>query len=70
MRRAVYVARIRKKRNAYRSSVGKPKRKRQLLRNKCRLENKIRINLRERGWCGVVWSGLISLKIRTTGGLL
>lgn len=49
MFRALYVARMGKKINAYRFSVGKPKGKRQLLRNTCRLENKIKMNLRERG---------------------
>jgi hypothetical protein len=55
MRWAGHVARIRGKRNAYRILVGKPEGKRPLGRPRCKWEDNIRMDLRERGWCGMDW---------------
>jgi hypothetical protein len=41
--------------NAYKIWLGKPERKRQLRRPKCRWEDNIRMNLRETGWEDVDW---------------
>jgi hypothetical protein len=49
--------------------VGKPEGKRPLGRPRRKWEDNIRINVRERE-DGVVWIGLISLKIVTSEGLL
>jgi hypothetical protein len=63
-----YVARIREKGNAYRILVGKPERKRRLgrHRHKWRIILKSILELYDR----VVWTGLIWLRIRTSGELL
>jgi hypothetical protein len=58
------------KRNAYRILVGKTKGKRPLGRPRHRWVNNIKIDLREIGWDGVIWIGLIWLRIGTSGGLL
>jgi hypothetical protein len=55
------------KRNVYRIMVGKSEGKRSLGRPRHRWEDNIRIDLRE---VVVVWSGLIWLRIGTSGGLL
>jgi hypothetical protein len=55
MRRAGHVARIRKKRNAYRILVGKPEVKRPLGRPRRRWVENIKIDLREIGWNGMDW---------------
>jgi hypothetical protein len=68
MRWAGHSARLGEKRFAYRILVGKPEGTRPLGRLKCRWEDNIRMDLREIGW--VVWTGLIWLRIGTTGGLL
>jgi hypothetical protein len=47
------------KRNAYRILVGTPEGKRPR-----------EMDLREIGWDGIVWIGLICLRIGTSGGLL
>jgi hypothetical protein len=47
-----------KKRNAYRILVGKPQGKRPVGRPKCRLEDNIKINLREIEWDGMDWIDL------------
>jgi hypothetical protein len=41
------------KRNAYRILVGKQERKRPLERPRRRWEDNIKMELRERGWCGL-----------------
>jgi hypothetical protein len=46
------------KRNAYRILVGKPEGKRPLGRPRCRWEDNIRMNLRDRGWGGMEWVDL------------
>jgi hypothetical protein len=51
------------KRNTYRILVGKPERKRPLGRRRHRWVDNIKID-------GVVWAGLIWLRIGTSGGLL
>jgi hypothetical protein len=50
------------KRNAYRILVGKPEGKRPLGRTRRRWVNNIKMNLREIGWYGVDWIGLIWLR--------
>jgi hypothetical protein len=46
------------KKNAYRMFVGKPEGKRPLGRHRCRWEDNIKMDLRER-WDVMVWTGLI-----------
>jgi hypothetical protein len=58
------------KRNAYMILVGKPEGKRPLGRPRRRWVDNIKIDLREIGWDGVVWTGLIWLRIGTNGGPL
>jgi hypothetical protein len=70
MRWAGHVARMGEKRNACRTLAGKPEGKRPLRRPRRRWVDNIKRNLREIGWDGVVWIGLIWLKIGTSGGLL
>jgi hypothetical protein len=55
------------KRNAYRILVVKPEGERPLGRPRRRWEGNIKMDLR---WDGVVWNGLIWLRIGTSGGLL
>jgi hypothetical protein len=55
------------KRNAYRILVGKPEGKRPLGRPKRRWVDIIKTNFRE---SGMVWIGLIWLRIGASGGLL
>jgi hypothetical protein len=57
------------KRNAYRILVGKPEGKRLLGRPRRRWVDNIKMDLREIGWDGMVWIGLIWLRIGTSGGL-
>jgi hypothetical protein len=68
MRWAGLVARMGKKRNAYRLLVGKPEGKRPLGRPKRRWVNNIKMVLLEIGWGGVDWIGLT--RIATSGVLL
>jgi hypothetical protein len=58
------------KRNAYRILVGKPEGRRPLGRLRRRWVDNIKIDLREIGWDGMVWTGSIWLRIGTSGGLL
>jgi hypothetical protein len=58
------------KRNAYRILVGKPEGKSPLGRPRRRWVHNIKMDLREIGWDGVEWIGLILLRIGTSGGLL
>jgi hypothetical protein len=53
-----HVARMGKKRNAYRLLVGKPEGKRPLGRPRCRWLDDIRMDLGEVGWCDMDWIGL------------
>jgi hypothetical protein len=57
------------KRSAYRILVGKREGKRPLGRPRHRWEDNIKMDLRERE-NGVVWTGLMWLRIGTSGGLL
>jgi hypothetical protein len=57
-------------RNAYRILVGKPEGKRPLGRPRRRWVDNIKMDLRERGWDCIVWTGSIWLRIGTSGGLL
>jgi hypothetical protein len=70
MRWAVYVARMRAKRNPYGILVGKPEGKRPLGRPRRRWLDNIKIDLREIGLDGMVLTGSIWLRIGTSGGLL
>jgi hypothetical protein len=54
-------------RNAYRILVGKPEGKRPLEKPICRWVDNIKMDLREDG---MVWIGLIWLRISTNGSLL
>jgi hypothetical protein len=64
---AGHIARMGAQRNAYRILVGKPEGKRPLGRPRCRWVDHIKMDLIEDG---VVWTGLIWLRIGTSGGLL
>jgi hypothetical protein len=55
MRWAWHIALLGEKRNAYKFSVGKPERKRQLERPRHSLKGNIKMNLREIGWGGMDW---------------
>jgi hypothetical protein len=55
------------KRNAYRILVGKPEGKERIGRPRHRCVDNTKMDLR---WDGVVWTGLIWLRIGTSGGLL
>jgi hypothetical protein len=68
MRWAGYEARMGEKRNAYRILVGKPEGKRPLGRPRCGWADNTKVDLREIG--GMVWIGLIGLRIGTSGELL
>jgi hypothetical protein len=70
MRWAGHVARMGEGRNVYRVLVGKPKGERSLERPGRRWEDDIKIDLRESGWGGGVWSGFTWLRIGIVGGLL
>jgi hypothetical protein len=59
MRWAGHVARTGEKRNAYR--LGRPR---------CRWVDNIRMDLGEVGWDGMMWTGLVWLRIGTGGELL
>jgi hypothetical protein len=50
--------------------VGKPEGKRLLGRPRRRWVNNIKVDLREMGWDGVNWIGLIWLRKGSSGGLL
>jgi hypothetical protein len=58
MRWAGHVARMGKKRIAYRELVGKPEGKRPLGRTGCRWVDNIKMDLREIGWGDMDWTDL------------
>jgi hypothetical protein len=59
------------RRGAYRVLVKKLKEKRPLGRPRCRSEENIKTDLKEMGWGrGGAWSGLMWLRIRTSGRVL
>jgi hypothetical protein len=62
------VARMGKRRGAYRGLVGKPEGKRPLGRRGRRWEDNVKIDLQEVGWRA--WTGLMWLRIGTVGGVL
>jgi hypothetical protein len=70
MRWAGHVAGIGEKRYAYRILVGNPEGKRALGRPRRRWVDSNKMDHREIGWDGMVWIGLIWLKIGTSGGFL
>jgi hypothetical protein len=70
MRWAGHVARMGEGRNVYRVSVGKPEGRRPLERRRCRWEGGIKVDLREIGCGGGVWSGFTWLRIGIVGVLL
>jgi hypothetical protein len=59
MRWAGHIARMGKRRNAYRILVGKPERRRSLGRPRRRWVNNIKIDLRERGWDSRDWIDVV-----------
>ena len=58
MRLARHVARIRKRRDAYRVLIGKPVGKRPLGRPRRRWEDNIKLDLEEVNWFGMDWTDL------------
>jgi hypothetical protein len=59
-----------KERKLYRVLVEKPEGKIRLGRPRCRWEDRIRMDPKERGWrCVCVWSQFTSLRIGIGGGL-
>jgi hypothetical protein len=58
MRFAGHVARMGERRGAYRAIVGKPEGRRPLGRPRRRLEDNIKMDLREVGWGGMDWINL------------
>jgi hypothetical protein len=68
MRWAGHVARMGKRRGAYRILVGRHEGKRPLATPRRRWEDNIKMDLQEVGWGA--WTGLIWLRIGTGGGLL
>jgi hypothetical protein len=57
-------------RNAYKVLVGKPEGKRPLGRPRCRWVDNIKMDLREIGWDGMEWIGLIWFRVGISEGLL
>jgi hypothetical protein len=55
MRLVLHVARISEKKDAYRVLVVKPEGKRPLGRRRCRLEDNIKLDIREIEWGGMNW---------------
>jgi hypothetical protein len=70
MRWAGHIEGMGEKRSAYRIFVGKPEGKRPLGRPRRRWVDNIKTDLREIGWDGMVWSGLVWLRVGTSGGYL
>jgi hypothetical protein len=70
MRWAWYLAQMGARRNPYRILLGKPEGKRPLGRPNRRCVDNIKTDLREVGWDGMDWIGLIWLRMGTSGGLL
>jgi hypothetical protein len=70
MRWAGHVARMGETRNAYRILVRKLEGKRPLGRPRRRWVDNIKMDLREIGWVGMVWTGSNWLRIGTSGELL
>jgi hypothetical protein len=68
MRWTVYVAHMRKVRNAYKVVIGKPNGKSPVVRPRCRREDDVKLHLKEFGNEGL--TGYIWLKIWTSGRLL
>jgi hypothetical protein len=68
MRWAVHVVRMWQKRNACRILVGEPEGKRPLRRSRCRWVDNTKWILEKQD--GIVWIGLIWLRVGTSGGLL
>jgi len=56
------------RKGAYKILVGKPERKRLIGRPRLRYDDNIKMDLQEVGWRA--WTGLMWLKIGTSGGLL
>jgi hypothetical protein len=68
---AGHIVRVGEKRHAYRVLVGKPEGTRPLGRPGPMWEDYIKMDLRETGWGdNVIWTGLIWLRIGTSGGPL
>jgi len=58
MRWPEYVARMGDMRNAYNVLVGNPEGKRPFGRSRLRWEDNIEMDLKDRGWQGVIWMHL------------
>jgi hypothetical protein len=58
MRWAGHVGRTGERRNAYRILVGKPEGRRPLERSILCWEDNIKMDLREKEWCGMDWIGI------------
>jgi hypothetical protein len=59
MRWARHAARVGETRNEHKILVGETERKRQRGRTRCKWEDNIRMDLREKGWEGMDWIQLI-----------
>jgi hypothetical protein len=59
MKWAGHVARMGAKRNACRILVGKPEGKRPLGRPRCKWEDNIKMDFRDKGWGGMGWIELV-----------
>jgi hypothetical protein len=70
MRWAEHVTGMGEKRNVYRLLVGKPQGKRPLRKSRSRCMDNIKIHIVEIGWGWVGWTGLVWLRIGTSGELL
>jgi hypothetical protein len=70
MRWPGHVARLRETRNACRILVGKPVGKRPLGRPRRKWVDNIKIDLKEIGWDGMVWTGSMWPRMGASGGLL
>jgi len=68
MRWAEHIARMGEMRDVHRVLVAKPEGKRPLGRPRRRWEDNIKVNLQEIGW--EKWTGLIWLRLETSGGRL
>jgi hypothetical protein len=67
---AGHVARMGEGSTVYRVLVGKPEGERPLGSPRRRWEDGIKMDLKETGWGGGVWSGFTWLRLGTGGGLL
>jgi hypothetical protein len=69
MRWVGHVTQLGEMRNVYNILIGKPERKRPLVRSRRRWEDTVAMDFKEIGW-ECVWTGFIWLRIETIGGFL